>query len=143
MQNGRPFSPAWTLSGVLAVALIAACGPSPVTRNDVPVESGQVQVLIDFNGHAENKQFPMTWKTGLTAFGCLESLQVEGKLKVESRGTGSQTLLTAIDGLENRWSAGDNWIYLVNDRLGDRSSRVFELNSGDRVVWRFGKYTPD
>ncbi len=127
---------------LIAIVAIAGClgERGSVTAPTPPGKP--VEVQIDFNGHGQNKQFHIDWSPNLTAFSCLERLQVDGKLKVTSRGTGNQTMLTSIDGLENLWAAGDNWIYYVNDHLGDRSSTVSELQPGDRVVWRFGKYAP-
>ncbi len=131
------------------VCLLCSLLATASCRNDSqaskpPSDSSKlVEVQIDFNGHGENKQFPVSWSSGQTAFSCLKQLEANGKLTVASKGSGSQTLLTAIDGLENRWSAGDNWVFTVNDRLGDRSSAVFDLRPGDRLIWRFGKYKPD
>lgn len=109
----------------------------PPTTSNRPI-----QIQIDFNGRGSNKQFGVDWTPELTVFGSLEQLQSTGQISVSRRGTGDQTLLTAIDGLENLWAAGDNWIYYVNDRMGDRSSAVYALQPGDVVVWRFGKYAP-
>lgn len=131
------------VSFLSVLLLIFACRPEPAARPPSSNPDKPVEVQIDFNGHGENKQFPVTWSPGITAFSCLKQLEADGKLAVASKGRGSQTLLTAIDGLENQWSAGDNWVFIVNERLGDRSSAVFELQPGDHLVWRFGKYKPD
>jgi Domain of unknown function (DUF4430) len=140
-MNHPPLPFAMRLILCLIVAIFGCRGERSTVPS--PLDSGKpVDVQIDFNGQAPNKQFHIDWSPKLTAFGCLEQLQARGKLHVASRGIGDQTLLTAIDGLENLWAAGDNWIYYVNDQLGDRSSAVSELQPGDRVVWRFGKYAP-
>lgn len=127
----------WILAVVaLGNSIFVGCHREPVA----PRASGPVQVLIDFNGRGANKQFQVEWHDGDTAFSCLKRLEAQGRLKVVSTGSGNMTLLTAIDDVENLKAAGDNWIYLVNDKLGDRSSAVCNLNPGDRLVWRFGKY---
>ena len=126
----------------IGLLLVSACAKekTPPVRS---TPAAPVQLLVDFNGRGENKQFQVDWNSELTAFDCLRQLAAADKLTLASRGDGAQTLVTAIDGLENQWSAGDNWIYTVNDRLGDRSSAVFPLSPGDRLVWRFGKYKPE
>lgn len=129
---------------MLFVAALASAGcrnePKPVPTP--AIDGKPIEIQIDFNGRGTNKQFHVEWSPDLTVFGCLEKLQADGQLAVARRGTGDQTLLTSIDGLENLWAAGDNWIYYVNDRMGDRSSAVYALAPGDVVVWRFGKYEP-
>jgi hypothetical protein len=131
--------------GIAAVACIVmlACERKPAPGILRPAAAAPIDLKVDFNGRRDNKQFPVDWRAGMTAFSLLELLAAEGQLHVSHRGHGNQTLVTAIDGLENQWGAGDNWIFTVNGRLGDRSSAVFELRPGDRVVWRFGKYAPD
>ncbi len=139
------FRPGWVFFGYLFCGLLAlaSCQNDSQIAQPPIISSKPIELQIDFNGHGENKQFPVSWSNGVTAFSCLKQLEASGKLTVDSKGSGSQTLLTAIDGLENRWSAGDNWVFTVNDRLGDRSSAVFDLRPGDRLIWRFGKYKPD
>ena len=133
----------WVLNPLLiALVAISGCRRESQRPADTFAPGKTVEIQIDFNGHGQNKQFHMDWSPGLTALGCLERLQADGKISLASKGAGDQTLLTAIDGLENLWAAGDNWIYLVNESLGDRSSAVFDLKPGDRVLWRFGKYAP-
>ena len=140
-MNQPPLPFLWRLS-LIAIVAISGCRGERRSVAVPPSQEKPVEVQIDFNGHGQNKQFHIDWSPNATAYSCLEQLQTDGKLKVTGRGSGDQTMLTAIDGLENLWAAGDNWIYFVNDGLGDRSSAVFELKPGDRVVWRFGKYAP-
>jgi hypothetical protein len=137
MRTALP--PSWLLCGLLLVAACRSESTGPQSVGDSPA---QVELLIDFNGRAENKQFQVDWNKELTAFECLERLQQTGQLSLTSRGTGTQTFVISIDGLENLGAGGDNWIYFVNDRLGDRSAGVNEVQPGDRVHWRFGPYAP-
>jgi hypothetical protein len=140
-SNRRLLAAAWAL-GLLAVSVCGGCDSQRQRRDPAVVPAGQVQLQIDFNGRAENKQFHLDWKNDLTVFACLESLRRDGKLTITSRGSGAQAFVIAIDGLENSGAGGDNWIYYVNDQLGDASAGVRVLQPDDRVVWRFGPYAP-
>jgi hypothetical protein len=127
---------------LLMLLMCGGCGSAGQRTEPVVGALAQVQLQIDFNGRAENKQFHIDWKDNLTVFACLEELQREGKLTMASRGAGAETFLIAIDGLENSGGGGDNWVYYVNDRLGDASAGVSQLQPGDRVEWRYGAYAP-
>lgn len=97
-----------------------------VAKGDIPLE----EVTRD----------SVTWNDKpLTAFEILEKAGHE----VTSTGEGETRFVSAIDGLENLGSAGDNWTFRINGKLGDRSSDAVELKDGDEVLWKFGEYTPE
>ena len=91
-----------------------------------------VQTAVD----APAKTFTLPFQDGLTAFGILQAAEVP----VVSSGSGETCFVSEIDGIENEGSSGDNWIFMINQELGDRSSDAIALKPGDQVLWRFGDY---
>ena len=61
-------------------------------------------------------------------------------VNIEVRGKGSTALLVKIDDLKNQGAKGPNWIFRVNDKLGDRSFAITPLKPGDTVLWKFDTY---
>ena len=57
-------------------------------------------------------------------------------------GTDATTFIVSIGGVENEKSLGDNWVYRVNGKLGDKSAGLFQVQPGDQIEWSFGKYEP-
>ena len=60
-------------------------------------------------------------------------------IKFKCTGKGATLLVTEIDGIANQGGSGDemNWIYSVNEKKGNKSCGVRELQAGDVVLWKF------
>jgi hypothetical protein len=56
------------------------------------------------------------------------------------QGRGATALLSRIDDLTSEGGGQRNWIFYVNQRKGDRSFGIWQLQPGDEVLWRFEKY---
>lgn len=102
-----------------------------------------IPVEIRFNGRKEDldlmvKCAPETTVL-LATLNALEKRDVE----FEYRGNGETAFVVSIGGIANENSAGDNWVYRVNDELGNVGSGVAQLKKGDRITWSFGKYELD
>lgn len=109
---------------------------------DVPIPVGMFRLKIDFPGD-DDSQWDLPWNEDLTVLGALKQAKARHGLDFSYRGSQDTVFLTAIDGVENEGSGGDNWVYRVNGDLGDRSCGVLTIFSGDEVVWRFGSYSVD
>ena len=100
-----------------------------------------VTLTVDY-GDGAQKRFPeIPWMKAMTVHDALLWADKHPRgIDFESRGTGKTTLVTKIDDLRNGDSSGNNWVYRVNDKLGDKSCAVFPINAGDCVLWRFERY---
>ncbi len=148
------------LLGSLAIGLSLGCEPSapeakpstpdtqeihkelPSQSADKPsAEPGVEQVVslqIRVGTGSEPIESTTVWTNGMTVFDALIGLSPT--VAVESTGQGESLFVKSIAGQANLGSAGDNWIYRVNGKLGDCSCAVYELEAGDTGVWSFGKY---
>ncbi len=122
--------------------LVAAGCESPDVDGSAAKQTtaGIVTVEIDFHGRRENKELQISCSPDSTVFSILQQAQQAGEVKFAHSGAGETAFVRSIDGLENEQAAGDNWTYLVNGELGDRSCGEFPVKTGDRILWRFGKY---
>jgi len=102
-----------------------------------PAAEKTVRMTIDYGDGVRKEFTALPWKEGATVFDALQSAAKHPRgIKVEHRGSGATTLITTIDGLKNE-GAGRNWLYEVNEKLGETSCAIAELKPGDAVLWRF------
>jgi hypothetical protein len=105
-----------------------------------PPASPTVRVVVDYSDGAEKHINAIAWKAEMTV---LDAMEAAGKhphgITLKFRGKGATALLTRIDDVENE-GAGRNWVYRVNGKVADRGMGVFELHSGDTILWKFEKY---
>jgi hypothetical protein len=97
-----------------------------------------VSLTIDFGDGRRTDYEPIAWREGQTVQDVTRESQ-RSDLKLKTLGTGQSAFLASLDGIENEGANGRNWIYSVNDKSGDRSFGVYELQPGDHVLWTFGK----
>ncbi len=111
-----------------------------VAATEQPPAIIEVDVEIDF----KNSTPPLTGKVTLekdqTAFAALENFARQKELKVDFKGQGETLFVMGIGEVANQGAGGINWTYRINGELGDRSSGIFSLKPGDKVLWIFGKY---
>ena len=92
-----------------------------------PAADKTVRMTIDYGDGVRKEFTALPWKEGATVFDAMQSAVKHPRgIKVEHRGSGATTLITAIDGLKNE-GAGRNWLYEVNEKLGETSCAVAEL----------------
>ena len=120
---------------VLALLLAMACGQ---------VASGEqaktIRVVIDYGDGSEKHFTAIEWKPEMTVYKATLAAQAHRRgIKFVSRGEGATAFLTKIDDVENE-GRGRNWLFHVNGKQADRGFGVFQLNSGDTVLWKFDKY---
>ena len=99
------------------------------------------QLVIDYGDGSQKHFTELPWKDGLTV---LEATKIAEKhprgIKAKVRSSGSTAFLTQIDDVTNEGGGGRNWVFRVNDKLGDRSCGIYKLKEGDTILWRFQKY---
>ena len=124
----------------LGVSLAIAIYLAPLSASaDEPAAEKTVKLTIDYGDGVQKVFGALPWKEKLTVFAALEAAAKHPRgIKLTHQGTGERILVTAIDDVKNE-GRGRNWLYEVNGKLADRSAGVFELSSGDAVLWRFGK----
>ncbi len=63
-----------------------------------------------------------------------------GDFEFESTGSEESAFVSSIGGIENEGKSGDNWVYRVNDELGNQGCGVCDVKKGDHILWVLGKY---
>lgn len=118
-------------------SMVAAEPPASPTKTTAVTT---VELVIDY-GDGVQKRF--TRIAHVPQMTVLDLLQAAAKhprgIKFEHRGKGETGFLTRIDELTNE-GRGRNWVYRVNDKLGERSFAAETLKAGDVVSWTFGTY---
>ena len=132
---------------LFACTICFACGcektsPSgPVTADSSPA-IGNVQLEIKFNSDRDNIKIDVPCGSNSTVFTILERAGKNGELDFESTGRAAdKKFVTSIGGVDNLVAAGDNWVYRVNGKLGDKSAGLYRVEPGDEVLWVFAKYS--
>lgn len=126
-----------------AVSLVIGCNRSSQTDleiHDDGVIVGSIQLMIDFRSQRENLSMTVPCAGDSTVLSILQRAQATGGLEFLYQGKAESAFVRSIGGVENLAANGNNWVYRVNDELGDRSCGAFSLNPGDHVLWVFGKY---
>ena len=100
-----------------------------------------VVLTIDY-GDGAQKRFPaIPWQKEMTVLSALEWAAKHPRgVDFDGRGKKSTTLITKIDDLKNGGADNKNWVFRVNDKLGDRSCGVFALKPADRILWKYERY---
>jgi hypothetical protein len=126
---------------VLAIMLLGLV-VSQATAQDLrklPPEKA-VQLTIDYGDGVQKTFTAIEWKEKQTVLDVLEAAEKHPRgIKFKHRGNGATVLVTAIDDVANK-AGGDSWLYEVNGKLADRSCGVFEVQPGDKLLWKFGTY---
>lgn len=134
------FHLSWLWIGGLLLGVAGCEAPEMDASTTEQATAGIVTVEIDFHGRGESKEFQISCSPDSTVFSILQQAEQAGEIKFVHSGAGETAFVRSIDDLENEQATGDNWTYLVNGELGDRSCGVFQAKTGDRILWRFGKY---
>lgn len=136
-QIGVPTPLAWSVC-VLGVCL--ALSPAAADAVD-DVQGEHVRLVIDFGDGVEKHFTRLEWKDKMTVFDAMQlARQHRRGIRFEYRGKGATLLLTQIDDVKNQGAGGKNWIYRVNEKVGNRSIAIYPLKSGDTILWKFETY---
>lgn len=123
------------LALIVLLGLVATAHAQDLRK--LPPEKA-VQLTIEYGDGVQKIFSALEWKEKQTVFDVLQLAEKHPRgIKLKHRGSGATTLVTAIDDAANQ-ASGDNWLYEVNGKRADRSCAVYELQAGDKVLWKFG-----
>jgi hypothetical protein len=98
-----------------------------------------VQLTIDYGDGSQKTFTAIEWKEKQTVFDVLQAAEKHPRgIKVKHRGSGAALFVSAIDEVANQ-SGGNAWLYEVNGTPGDRSCAIYDVQTGDKLLWKFGK----
>jgi len=100
------------------------------------------QLRIEFGDDGAVKELELPCPEGETVFGLLLAADADERIELDATGSGPTAFIKAIDGVANQGGKGHNWVYYLNDQLGDRGAGVCPVKPGDQVRWVFGSYQP-
>ena len=107
----------------------------------MPPPSKPVVLIVDYGDRSQKHFNQIPWQRGMTVLGALQFARQHPRgIRYQYQGKAATALLIKIDDLPNRGQRSRNWIFRVNNKLGDRSFAVFELKPGDTVLWKFQAY---
>ena len=128
----------------IGLLILVACGlvlaTAPAGTAD-ETKSKYVRLVIDFGDGVEKHFTQLQWKDKMTVLDAMQQARQHRRgIRFEHRGKGATLLLTQVDDVKNQGSGGENWIYRVNQKVGDRSIAIYPLKSGDTILWKFETY---
>lgn len=129
------------IGGLLVATAIAEEESKQPEQPPREPEAKTVSMVIDYSDGVEMRFVNIPWREGLN-IGDLMKYASEHRhgIALKVRGKGATSLLYRIDDLENQGGKGLNWIFKVNEKLGDRSFAITTLAPGDQVLWKFDEY---
>lgn len=131
------------ISALVMIAGMTGCDssrPAGTASTATGHSSGTAQLVIDFGGRRKNISVDVPCSANSTVFQILERARNMSDLEFNVSGSDETTFVRSIDGIENEGAEGDNWVFRVNDKLGDSSCGVFPVRPGDHVLWALGDY---
>ncbi|MFM8251467.1 MAG: DUF4430 domain-containing protein [Planctomycetota bacterium] len=134
----------WLLAVVVCLAPAAFADDSPAAAQKSEAAKGDtattVELVIDYGDGVQKRFTRLTPTPQMTILDVLQAAQKHPRgIKFEYRGKGETGFLTRIDDVANE-GRGRNWIFRVNNKLGERSFAVEPVRAGDVVSWSFAKY---
>ncbi len=133
--------------GFLALLTFPGCDRGSKAKTaDAPDGSkrgiGTVDLTVDFGSEGGEKKpidVAVVCSEDSTVLSILERAHNTGDLDLKFRGSGETAFVESISGVKNEGAGGQNWIFRVNGKTGDKSAGVYEVNPGDKVSWQFGE----
>jgi hypothetical protein len=118
---------------------------SLVSESNSSQETETVKLTIDFGERRPKRVIEnIAWSEGMTVFEAMrQARRLDREFAFRHRGSRDTLFILAIDRVENQGACGDNWIFRVDDKLGDRSCGVYPVAAGQHIVWQFGDYKRD
>lgn len=102
---------------------------------------GEVKLKINIPD-GEPLELNLSYSKKSSLFDVMKMAQEDEKLSFEFRGEGETVFVTSIQGIPNGGSSGPNWIYRINEKMGDCSAGVKTIEDGDSIEWSLGKGKP-
>jgi hypothetical protein len=134
----------WLLGMVVCLSPLALADDSPAAAQKSKAAKSDaaatVELVIDYGDGVQKRFTRLSHVPQMTILDVLQAAQKHPRgIKFDYRGKGETGFLTRIDDVANE-GRGRNWIFRVNDKLGERSFAVEPVGAGDVVSWSFAKY---
>jgi hypothetical protein len=124
----------------VVIALLLILPGFPTATVAFGEEKKAVALTIDYGDGVQKRFAALAWKDGITIADLMETAAKHPRgIKYVKQGSGTNALLTEIDGLANG-TDDKYWLYEVNGTPGDRSYGAMKLKAGDAVQWKFEAY---
>lgn len=119
------------------LAIVALCFCTTLFAQELAAKT--VQLTIDYGDGSQKTFTAIEWKEKQTVFDVLQAAEKHPRgIKLKHRGSGAALFVSAIDEVANQ-SGGNAWLYEVNGTPGDRSCAIYDVQPGDKLLWKFGK----
>lgn len=99
------------------------------------------RLVVDYGDGSQKHFTELPWRKDMTVLEATKTAEKHPRgIKTIVRSSGSTAFLSQIDDVGNEGGNGRNWVFRVNDELGDRSCGIQKIDQGDTVLWRFQTY---
>ncbi len=107
-----------------------------------PNKPQTVELIVDYGDGARKSSGALPWRERLTVRAVMDEAKDHPHgITYSAHGTGEQAILTKLDDLENQTGANaKDWLFYVNDRMGDKSFDAWTVRPGDVILWKFAVY---
>ena len=127
---------------LLPYLLLLSAGRSTVLVGEEQALQEKVTLKIQLPGNKEILVDDIPHREKMTVLDVLNHAKEKKKIRFVYRGKNTTAFLTSINGIKNRGAGGDNWIFRINRKLGNKSFAISTVKANDEVTWTFGKYRP-
>ncbi|MEE2641984.1 MAG: DUF4430 domain-containing protein [Planctomycetota bacterium] len=127
---------------LLPCLLLLSAGRSTALVGEEQAPQEKVTLKIQLPGNKEILVDDIPHREKMTVLDVLNHAKEKKKIRFVYRGKNTTAFLTSINGIKNRGAGGDNWIFRINRKLGNKSFAISTLKANDEVTWTFGKYRP-
>lgn len=113
-------------------------GTTPESSVETPEAIGEVTLTIQ-SPEAEALEWKVPCTKDAVLLDVMKTAQQTTDFRFRYRGEEDSVFITEIQGIKNKGSQGKNWVYMVNEQLGDCSAGIQPVAPGDQLSWHFGK----
>lgn len=133
----------WIQTAILVALAGVATTAAPSTRAaESAAPKSSVRLIIDYGDGVQKHFTQITHKTDMTVWNVLQAAEQHPRgIQIKSRGKEDTLLVTEIDGQANEGGTSSrNWIFRVNENLGEQSAGIAPVKAGDVIQWRYERY---
>ena len=138
-RSGAPIR--WVVVSLVFAFSVILGTARTTSANATEISESKVALVIDYGDGVEKHFKRLAWQDNATVWSMLQqAIKHPRGLRVKHQGRGDTLFVRAIDNVTNEGGAGRNWIYRVNNQLGDRGAGIHPVQKGDTVLWTFERY---
>ena len=129
------------LLGLFLPIVYASISSTPAGAEEKEAPVDHVKLIIDYGDGTERHFKRLDWREKMTVFDAMRQAAAHPRgISFKHQGQRDTLFVTQIDDLKNEGGSERNWIYRVNEELGDRSIGIQPLKAGDTILWSFETY---